>query len=222
MMSTETILNVVGSPSEDALARAKRELRDGHLLVVPTDTVYGIGCDAANPRAVTALLAAKGRGKQMPPPVLVSSWQDCERLCVDIPEAARNLAHAFWPGGLTIILCARPDLGWDLGLTGGTLALRMPNQETLLRILSDFGPLAVTSANLTGLPPATTVTQAAAYFGNKVGAYLDGGPTAGSTASSIVDFAHGSAREIRRGTIDLEQLSAAANTPILPAEVAGQ
>ena len=114
-MSTETILSAVPSLSEDDLARAQRELRDGHLLVVPTDTVYGIGADAANPEAVAAVLAAKGRGRQMPPPVLVASVDAIDSLCVDVPEAARALARAFWPGGLTLILRARP-------ISGGTWA----------------------------------------------------------------------------------------------------
>ena len=153
-MSTETILSAVPSMNEADLARAQRELRDGHLLVVPTDTVYGIGADAANPEAVAAVLAAKGRGRQMPPPVLVASVEAIDSLCVDVPEAARACARAFWPGGLTLILRARPDLGWDLGETGGTIGVRMPNQSALLRLLHDFGPMAVTSANLTGQPPA--------------------------------------------------------------------
>ena len=187
-MSTEMILSAVPSLSEADLARAQRELRDGHLLVVPTDTVYGIGADAI------------------------------DLLCVDIPEAARALARAFWPGGLTLILRARPDLGWDLGETGGTIGVRMPNQAALLRLLHDFGPMAVTSANLTGQPPATSVEQAVGYFGTRVSAYLDGGPTQGSTASSIVDFAHETPRALRFGTISLDDLSAAAGVPIAPVE----
>ena len=139
-------------------------------------------------------------------------------LCVDIPEAARALARAFWPGGLTLILRARPDLGWDLGETGGTIGVRMPNQAALLRLLHDFGPMAVTSANLTGQPPATSVEQAVGYFGTRVSAYLDGGPTQGSTASSIVDFAHETPRALRFGTISLDDLSAAAGVPIAPVE----
>ena len=212
-MSTETILSAVPSLSEDDLARAQRELCDGHLLVVPTDTVYGIGAGAAHPQA-----RAKGRGRQMPPPVLVASVDAIDSLCVDVPEAARALARAFWPGGLTLILRARPDLGWDLGETGGTIGVRMPNQTALLRLLHDFGPMAVTSANLTGQPPATSVEQAVGYFGTLVSAYLDGGPTQGSTASSIVDCAHETPRALRLGTISLEDLSAAAGVPIAPVE----
>lgn len=217
-MSTETILSAVPSLSEDDLVRAQRELRDGHLLVVPTDTVYGIGADAANPEAVAAVLAAKGRGRQMPPPVLVASVDAIDSLCVDVPEAGRALARAFWPGGLTLILRARPDLGWDLGETGGTIGVRMPNQDALLTLLRDFGPMAVTSANLTGHPPATSVQQAIGYFGTSVAAYLDGGPTRGTTASSIVDCAHGDPRVIRLGTISLADLSAVADMPIRETE----
>ena len=217
-MSTETILSAMPSLSASDLARAGRYVSDGRILVVPTDTVYGIGCAADNPEAVAAVLAAKGRGRQMPPPVLVASVDAIDLLCVDVPDAARTLARAFWPGGLTLILRARPDLGWDLGETGGTIGVRMPNQDALLRLLRDFGPMAVTSANLTGQPPATSVEAAIGYFGARVGAYLDGGPTQGSTASSIVDFAHDAPRALRLGTICLDDLSAAAGVAIAPVQ----
>ena len=217
-MSTETILSATPNLEADALAHAIRELNGGRVLVVPTDTVYGIGCDASNPDAVNAVLAAKGRGRQMPPPVLVASVDAIDSLCVDVPDYARALARAFWPGGLTLILRARPDLGWDLGETGGTIGVRMPNQDALLTLLRDFGPMAVTSANLTGHPPATSVQQAIGYFGTSVAAYLDGGPTRGTTASSIVDCAHGDPRVIRLGTISLADLSAVADMPIRETE----
>ena len=217
-MSTETILSATPNLEADALAHAIRELNGGRVLVVPTDTVYGIGCDASNPDAVNAVLAAKGRGRQMPPPVLVASVDAIDSLCVDVPDYARTLARAFWPGGLTLILRARPDLGWDLGETGGTIGVRMPNQDALLTLLRDFGPMAVTSANLTGHPPATSVQQAIGYFGTSVAAYLDGGPTRGTTASSIVDCAHGDPRVIRQGNISLADLSAVADMPIRETE----
>ena len=201
-------------PHPDLLQPACEHLRAGGLVILPTDTVYGIGCDAAEAGAVERLLAAKGRGRQMPPPVLVASIDAIDSLCVDVPDYARALARAFWPGGLTLILRARPDLGWDLGETGGTIGVRMPDQGALLDLLADAGPMAVTSANLTGQPPATTVLQAVSYFGDSVSLYLDAGPTAGSTASSIVDCAHGAPRIIRLGTISLADLSEAAGVPI--------
>ena len=150
----------------------------------------------------------------MPPPVLVASIDAIDSLCVDVPDYARALARAFWPGGLTLILRARPDLGWDLGETGGTIGVRMPDQGALLDLLADAGPMAVTSANLTGQPPATTVLQAVSYFGDSVSLYLDAGPTVGSTASSIVDCAHGAPRIIRLGTISLADLSEAVGVAI--------
>ena len=196
-MSSETIRRATTSLNADDLADARSALAQGRLLVVPTDTVYGIGCDAANPDAVAAVLAAKGRGRQMPPPVLVASIDAIDSLCVDVPDYARALAR-----------------GWDLGETGGTIGVRMPDQGALLDLLADAGPMAVTSANLTGQPPATTVLQAVSYFGDSVSLYLDAGPTVGSTASSIVDCAHGAPRIIRMGTISLADLSEAAGVPI--------
>jgi tRNA threonylcarbamoyl adenosine modification protein (Sua5/YciO/YrdC/YwlC family) len=192
-------------------------IRSGRLVVLPTDTVYGIGADARSPRAVAGLLAAKGRGRQMPPPVLVPDADAIDRLCVDVPDAARALSRAHWPGGLTLILRSRPDLGWDLGETGGTIALRMPDHPMALALLRAAGPLAVTSANLTGRPPATDVSQAVGSFGGAVAAYLDGGPTPGSTPSTILDLAHGRPRAIRVGTLTLDALSASAGADILPA-----
>ena len=154
----------------------------------------------------------------MPPPVLVSDICQLDGVVANIPTPARALMEAYWPGALTLILPAHPDLSWDLGETGGTIGVRMPNQTALLRLLHDFGPMAVTSANLTGQPPATSVEQAVGYFGTRVSAYLDGGPTQGSTASSIVDFAHETPRALRLGTISLDDLSAAAGVPIAPVE----
>lgn len=149
------------------------------------------------------------------PPVLVSCANALDDLCVDVPDYARALARAFWPGGLTLILRARPDLGWDLGETGGTIGVRMPDQPALLALLRTFGPMAVTSANLTGEPPATSITEAVSSFGSCVAAYLDAGPTESATASSIVDCSHGDPRMIRRGTISLEELTSAAGLSIV-------
>lgn len=191
-------------------------VHSGRLVVLPTDTVYGIGADATDPRAVAAVLAAKGRGRQMPPPVLVADASAVGDLCVDVPAAAGRLAAAHWPGGLTLILRARPDLGWDLGETGGTIALRMPDQAVALELLARTGPMAVTSANLTGLPPATRVEEAQRYFGDVVSVYLDGGPTPGPTPSTIIDLAHGAPRAVRLGTIPLDALAGTAGMAIQP------
>ena len=165
--------------------------------------------------AVSALLAAKGRGRHMPPPVLVPDARTLDGLATDVPDDARRLVEAFWPGGFTIILRAQPSLAWDLGETHGTVALRMPDHPRTLELLERTGPMAVTSANLTGEPPATRIEEAIAAFGDSV-LYVDGGPTPGTTPSTILDLAHGAPRAIRLGTLSLEELSATAGVEILP------
>ena len=165
---------------------ARAALGRGDLVVLPTDTVYGLAADAFTPSAVQKLLDAKGRTRQSPPPVLIPGISTLEALAEAIPAAARDLAAEFWPGALTIILPAQSSLAWDLGDTRGTVALRMPNDRIALALLAETGPLAVSSANLTGRPAATSAAEAAAELGDSVAVYLDGGPS-GDTASTIVD-----------------------------------
>lgn len=195
-------------------ARVASFIAAGELAVLPTDTVYGIGALAADAHAVERLLAAKGRGRQMPPPVLLPSIEAMSDIALTVPDVAWRLAHAFWPGALTLILPARPDLGWDLGDTNGTIALRMPDHPATLTLLNATGPMAVTSANTTGHPPATTIGEAQAYFDNRVAAYIDGGESREGTASTIVHVADGQPRVIRLGALSLEELTTAAGQPI--------
>jgi len=178
----------------------------GGLVVLPTDTVYGIGADAFDADAVTALLAAKGRGRHMPPPVLVPDARTLDGLATDVPEDARRLVEAFWPGGFTIILRAQPSLAWDLGETHGTVALRMPDHEAALALLRRTGPLAVSSANTTGHPAALDAADAQAQLGDAVTVYLDGGTAPGGVASTIVDATSGTLRLVRAGAVTLERL----------------
>lgn len=189
---------------------ARTALRRGELVVIPTDTVYGIAADAFSPRAVQRLLDAKGRTRQSPPPVLVPSVQTLEALAAVIPDAVRKLVDAFWPGGLTIVLPAQPSLAWDLGDTDGTVAVRMPDNRIALELLTETGPLAVSSANLTGQPAATTATAAEAMLGDTVEVYLDGGESA-TVASTIVDATRliapgGRLSILREGAISREQI----------------
>lgn len=165
---------------------ARAAIGRGELVVLPTDTVYGLAADAFNPAAVQRLLDAKGRTRQSPPPVLIPGIATLDALAEAIPQAARDLAAAFWPGALTIILPAQSSLQWDLGETRGTVALRMPNNRIALELLAETGPLAVSSANLTGEPAATSAGEAESALGDSVEVYLDGG-TSGDTASTIVD-----------------------------------
>ncbi|WP_188037483.1 L-threonylcarbamoyladenylate synthase [Actinotalea sp. JY-7885] len=177
----------------------------GGLVVLPTDTVYGIGADAFSPPAVAALLAAKGRGRQMPPPVLVPDVRTIDGLCADVSDDVRALVAAFWPGGLTVICRAQPSLAWDLGETRGTVAVRMPDHPAALALLRRTGPLAVSSANRTGHPAATTAQDALEQLGDAVGVYLDGGVAPGGVASTIVD-ATGPLRVVRTGAVPLDAL----------------
>jgi L-threonylcarbamoyladenylate synthase len=167
---------------------AKVSLGRNELVVLPTDTVYGIGCDAFSAKGVQALLAAKGRGPQSPPPVLIANLNTLQALAEQIPDVAMRLAETFWPGALTMILRAQPSLNWNLGETKGTVALRMPDHKIALALLEEVGPMAVSSANLTGEPVATTCQQAEAYLGSSVQVYLDGGSSPKGEASTILDL----------------------------------
>jgi len=188
---------------------ARGAIARGELVVLPTDTVYGVGADAFSPDAVARLLAAKGRGRQAPPPVLVPGLPTLDALAQEVPAPVRDLVAEFWPGGLTVILRARTTLEWDLGETRGTVALRMPADLVALDLLAETGPLAVSSANLTGRPAATTAAEAEAMLGDSVAVYLEAGPRgsgAPAAASTIVDaigleHPEGVLRIVRHGVI---------------------
>lgn len=181
-------------------------LQRGSLVVLPTDTVYGIAADAFNPTAVGALLEAKGRGRDMPTPVLVPALRTLDGLLDTVPQAARELAEAFWPGALTLVVHHAATLQWDLGDTAGTVALRMPLDPVALAILDQTGPLAVSSANRSGLPPATDAAEAARQLGTAVEVYLDAGSSDDSVPSTIVDLTGDVPKVLRAGAISLEEL----------------
>ncbi|MFB2581810.1 L-threonylcarbamoyladenylate synthase [Herbiconiux sp. P15] len=186
---------------------SRAAIAKGELVVLPTDTVYGVAADAFTPAAVQRLLDAKGRTRQSPPPVLIPGLTTLDALATSIPDAVRDLVGEFWPGGLTIILQATPSLAWDLGETGGTVALRMPDDEIALALLAETGPLAVSSANLTGRPAATTAAEAEAMLGDSVSVYLDGGARTGGAASTILDATDpASFRIVRHGAVSDERL----------------
>jgi len=197
---------------------ARSAIGRGELVVIPTDTVYGVAADAFLPEAVARLLAAKGRGRQSPPPVLIPGIPTLDALAESVPDEVRALVDAFWPGGLTVILPARPSLAWDLGETRGTVALRMPANRVALEILSETGPLAVSSANLTGEPAAMTAQDAERMLGDSVSVYLDDGPAGvgyesaePGTGSTIVDatallLPEGKLRIVRSGVIPDDEI----------------
>lgn len=169
------------------MRQARQAIGRGELIVLPTDTVYGIAADAFSASAVSRLLAAKGRGRQSPPPVLVAGLNTMRALVADVPEPIERLVEAFWPGGLTIVLPAQPSLSWDLGDTHGTVAVRMPADPIALELLEECGPLAVSSANLTGKAAAIEIDAAVDMLGDAVAVYLDGGTSPTGVASTIID-----------------------------------
>jgi tRNA threonylcarbamoyl adenosine modification protein (Sua5/YciO/YrdC/YwlC family) len=189
------------------IASAISALKGGRLVVLPTDTVYGLGADAFNSEAVAALLAAKGRGRNMPVPVLVGSWRTIEGLVYTVPTGARDLIEAFWPGALSLVVRQAPSLSWDLGDANGTVMLRMPLHPVAIELLREVGPMAVSSANMSGQPPAVTADEARAQLGDLVEVYLDAGPAAKQAASTIVDLTGATPRILRQGPITADQIS---------------
>ena len=204
-MSARFDCTVVAERSAGLIAAAAA-LAKGELAVLPTDTVYGVAADAFTPDAVTALLAAKGRGRQMPPPVLIGSRRAAFALVEDVSSSASDLIDEFWPGGLTLVFRSSRSLAWDLGDTKGTVAVRMPLHPIALDLLKDTGPLAVSSANVSGSPPATTAADAEMQLGDAVSVYLDGGPCPGDLASTIVDVTGPVPRLLRLGVISIQRL----------------
>ena len=197
-----------------ALAAAAAAVRAGRLVVIPTDTVYGIGADAFDGRAVADLLAAKHRGPDMPLGVLVGSWSTIDGLVGSVPAVARDLVEAFWPGGLSLVLPHAPSLAWDLGTTRGTVMLRMPLHPVALELLREVGPMAQSSANVSGQAPATTAQEARDQLGDSVEVYLDGGVCATGVASTIVDLTGDAPRLRRVGAVTAEQVSEVVGTPV--------
>jgi L-threonylcarbamoyladenylate synthase len=191
------------------IAAAAKAVAAGRLVVLPTDTVYGVGGDAFDPAAVAALLAAKGRGRNMPPPVLVAGPAALAELAPAAPESAHRLAARFWPGGLTVIVPHAPGLTWDLGDTDGTVGVRMPSHPVALELLRATGPLATSSANRHGQPPAATAAAARDQLGGSVDVYLEAGapdPDGGGVPSTIVSVVGPVPRLVRPGAVPLAAL----------------
>ncbi|MFZ1382692.1 MAG: L-threonylcarbamoyladenylate synthase [Scrofimicrobium sp.] len=204
-------MGLVNPQMTDSFGRA---VKRGELVVLPTDTVYGIGADPWNAGAVTALLLAKSRDEAMPPPVLVPSVESLLELghfeSAEHRNTALLIAREFWPGALTLVVKAAGEFGWDMSRKGDTVALRMPNHPAALELLRATGPLAVTSANRTGQAPAESVLQARGIFGDEVSVYVDGGPSQIGVPSTIVDVTGEEMQVLREGTVGLDQLRAVA------------
>ncbi|MCV7102950.1 L-threonylcarbamoyladenylate synthase [Mycobacterium palustre] len=189
------------------ITSAVAALKSGRLVVMPTDTVYGIGADAFDSAAVAALLAAKGRGRDMPVGVLVGSWHTIEGLVYTMPDGARDLIRAFWPGALSLVVTQAPSLQWDLGDARGTVMLRMPLHPVAIELLRAVGPMAVSSANVSGRPPAVDAAEARDQLGDLVDVYLDAGPAQQQAASTIVDLTGATPRILRAGPVNAERIA---------------
>jgi tRNA threonylcarbamoyl adenosine modification protein (Sua5/YciO/YrdC/YwlC family) len=189
------------------IASAVSALKGGRLVVLPTDTVYGIGADAFDNEAVASLLSAKGRGRDMPVPVLVGSWHTIEGLVYSVPHTARELIRAFWPGALSLVVHQAPSLRWDLGDANGTVMVRMPLHPVAIELLREVGPMAVSSANISGRPAAVTAEDARAQLGDLVEVYLDAGPSEQQAASTIVDLTGAHPRVLRQGPVSVDAVA---------------
>lgn len=189
------------------LTAARGALKSGRLVVMPTDTLYGIAADAFDGSAVGDLLRAKGRGRDMPVPVLLGSWSTIDGLAQSVRPRTRDLIRAFWPGALSIVVQQAPSLAWDLGDAKGTVMLRMPLHPVALELLREVGPLAVSSANISGSPPATTVSEAREQLGGAAAVYLDGGPAEHAVASTIVDLTGDQVKVLRAGAIPTSEIA---------------
>jgi L-threonylcarbamoyladenylate synthase len=191
---------------EEGLVTATSAVQAGQLVVLPTDTVYGVGVDAFTPAAVTALLAAKGRGRNMPPPVLVGTVAAAAALTESLGPFGQDLIDEFWPGPLTLVFRASATLMWDLGDTMGTVAVRMPLNPVALDLLRQTGPMAVSSANRHSLPAATTAAEAENQLGDAISVYLDGGACADNVPSTILDLTGTVPRMLRAGALSIDEL----------------
>jgi tRNA threonylcarbamoyl adenosine modification protein (Sua5/YciO/YrdC/YwlC family) len=198
----------------DGLAAAAGAVRSSRLVVLPTDTVYGIGADAFDAGAVRSLLHAKNRGPDMPVGVLVGSWSTVDGLVLGMPPQARALIEAFWPGDLSLVLSHAPSLQWDLGSTRGTVMLRMPLHPVALELLREVGPMAVSSANVSGRPPASNAQEAQDQLGESVSVYLDGGPSGEPVPSTIVDLTGSTPLLLRAGAVSAEAVSEVLGVPV--------
>lgn len=216
----DQILDATGEDRDVAITRAGAALRDGEIVVLPTDTLYGVAADAFNPRGTRRIFVAKERPRAFPLPVLLRSPKQLPGVCPALPDGAEPLMAAYWPGPLTIVVPAQTGLRWDLGDSDGTVAVRMPLDEVALGVIREVGPLAVTSANRSGQAASTTVEEARDQLGANVRHYLDGGPRGKQTASTIIDLTRRQPQVLREGAVPGEDALAVARGDLDPLEAA--
>ncbi|WP_343601019.1 L-threonylcarbamoyladenylate synthase [Mycobacterium sp.] len=205
---TEVFDCAVADQRSRGIASAVGAVTNGRLVVMPTDTVYGVGADAFDSAAVAALLSAKGRGRDMPVGVLVGSWSTIDGIALTVGNSVRDLIRAFWPGALSLVVQQAPSLHWDLGDARGTVMVRMPLHPIAIEVLRQVGPMAVSSANISGRPPAVDADEAHRQLGDLVEVYLDSGPSAQQAASTILDLTADAPRILRPGPVSADSIAA--------------
>ncbi|MBI2853327.1 MAG: threonylcarbamoyl-AMP synthase [Chloroflexi bacterium] len=179
----------LSEPLKAQLGMAVRVLRVGGVLAYPTDTVYGLGCDAFCTTAVVRLYEIKHRPWHMAVPLLIGDMDQLHRVARDVPPEALALAKMFWPGALTIVLPKHPDVPDIVTAIGDTVAVRLPAHAVPVFLARALGsPLVGTSANITGMPSATTAAQVHSQFGSELDLIVDGGESPGGLESTIVDL----------------------------------
>lgn len=218
MSDTPEILDV-GADREAGVARCAEVLRAGRLAVIPTDTLYGLAADAFATEGTRALFDAKRRARSIPLPVLVRSPKQVAGLVTRVPETAERLMAGYWPGPLTLVLASDPNLLWDLGDAEGTVAVRMPFDDVALDVIRAVGPLAVTSANLSGQAPAPTAAGAREQLGEGVAVYLDDGPRSATPASCVLDLTRREPAVLREGALDPDEVLAVARGELDPTRI---
>jgi L-threonylcarbamoyladenylate synthase len=215
-----TILDVTGDGREEAVERAAVALREGQLVVLPTDTTYGLAADAFSLDGTTRLTTLREQRRSVPLPVMVRSPKQLIGLTPVVPQTADRLMAGFWPGALTLVIVAEPSLKWELGDTQGTVAVRMPLDDAALEVIRAVGPLAVTGAHRAGAAPRATVEEIAAELGDEVAVYLDAGPRDPDALSTIVDLTRPTPHLLRDGRLPADIVLAVARGELEALEAA--
>jgi L-threonylcarbamoyladenylate synthase len=198
------------------LEAAVAALQNGQLVVLPVESAYGVACDAFSVTGVADLLDLKGDPARRPPAVLVPDVRTLDGLASDVPDATRALAEAFWPGLLTLVCTAQATLRWDLGDNRGTVSLRMPVHPLALELLTQTGPLALTTAAPTGHPAPRDCQGALDFVGDAADIYLDAGPAPWTVASTVVDGRTEVPRVVRLGAVTAAELRSVVPDVVVP------
>jgi L-threonylcarbamoyladenylate synthase len=196
---------ILPASSAAAIPHAYQVLQKGGLVAFPTDTVYGVGALAFDGKAIESIYAAKDRPAEKAIPILIGDAEDLEKVAVDIPAAARQLAARFWPGPLTILVPKRLDLPEAVSATS-TVGVRVPDHEVARALLRMAGPMAVTSANISGAQSPITAEEVYEQLGGRIPLIIDGGKTPGGIPSTLVDCTIQGLKVLREGPISLEDL----------------